>query len=78
MSVDAEVVVEPDRFLLQRVKVIGQEYRAVIHFHLSFAIWLDVSDLIGNRLVIAATHQLARYFAVSSTFSLWGTASFRC
>ena len=55
-------VVEPECFILQRVKVIGQEHRAVIHFQLSFAVRLEIPYLIGSRLIVTATHQLAAYF----------------
>ena len=34
----------------------------VIHFQFPFAVRLEVPYLIGSRLVIAATHQLAAYF----------------
>ena len=59
-------------FFLQRVKVIGQEHRAVIHFQLPFAVRLEVPDLIGSRLVIAATHQLAAYFGGFPDFQPFG------
>lgn len=55
-------VVEPECFFLQRVQVIGQKHRAVIHFQLSFAVWLEIAYLVGRMLVVAATHQLAAYF----------------
>ena len=65
-------VVEPECFFLQRVKVIEQKHRAVIHFQLSFAVRLEVPDLIGSRLVIAATHQLAAYFGGFLDFQPFG------
>lgn len=65
-------VIEPERFFLQWVKVIGQEHRAVIHFQLSFAVRLEVPDLIGSRLLIAATHQLAAYFCGFPDFQPFG------
>ena len=65
-------VVEPERFFLQRVQVTGQEHRAVIHFQLPFAIRLEVPDLIGSRLVIAVTHQLAAYFSGFPNFQFLG------
>lgn len=65
-------VVEPERFFLQRVKVIGQEHRAVIHFQLPFAVRLEVPYLIGSRLVIAATHQSAAYFGGFPDFQPFG------
>ena len=37
-------VVEPECLFLQRVKVIGQEHRAVVHFQLPFAVRLEVPD----------------------------------
>ena len=65
-------VVEPECFFLQRVKVIGQEHRAVIHFQLPFAVRLEIAYLIGGRLVIAATHQLAAYFGGFTNFQFLG------
>ena len=65
-------VVEPERFFLQRVEVIGQEHRAVIHFQLPFAVRLEIPYLIGSRLVIAATHQLAAYFGGFPDFQPFG------
>lgn len=65
-------VVEPECFFLQRVKVIGQEHRAVIHFQLPFAVRLEVPYLIGSRLVVAATHQLATYFGGFPDFQPFG------
>jgi len=65
-------VVEPECFILQRVKVIGQEHRAVIHFQLPFTVRLKIPDLIGSRLVIAATHQLAAYFGGFPDFQPFG------
>ena len=65
-------VVEPERFFLQRVQVIGQEHRAVIHFQLPFAVRLEIAYLIGGRLVIAATHQLAAYFGGFTDFQFLG------
>mgnify|MGYP001753038495 CR=1 FL=1 len=61
-------VVEPERFFLQRVKVIGQEHRTVIHFQLSFTVRLEIAYLVGRRLVVAATHQLAAYFGCINPF----------
>lgn len=61
-------VVEPERFFLQRVQVIGQKHRAVIHFQLSFAVWLEIAYLVGRMLVVAATHQLAAYFGCINPF----------
>lgn len=49
-----------------------QEHCAVIHFQLSFAIRLKIPDLIGSRLVIAATHQLAAYFGGFPDFQPFG------
>lgn len=43
-------VVEPERFFLQRVQVIGQEHRTVIHFQLTFAVRLEIAYLVGRRL----------------------------
>lgn len=65
-------VVEPECFFFQRVKVIGLEHRAVIHFQLPFAVRLEVPDLIGSRLVIAATHQLTAYFGCFPDFQPFG------
>ena len=65
-------VVEPECFFLQREKVIGQEHCAVIHFQLPFAVWLEIAYLIGSRLVIAATHQLAAYFGSFPDFQFLG------
>ena len=65
-------VVEPECFFLQRVQVIGQEHRTVIHFQLPFAVRLEVPYLIGSRLVIAATHQLAAYFGGFPDFQPFG------
>ena len=65
-------VVEPERFFLQRVEVIGQEHRAVIHFQLPFAVRLEIPYLIGSRLVIAATHQSAAYFGGFPDFQPFG------
>lgn len=42
-------VVEPECFFLQRVQVIGQEHRTVIHFQLSFAVRLEIAYLVGRR-----------------------------
>lgn len=65
-------VVEPECFFLQRVKVIEQKHRAVIHFQLSFAVRLEIPYLIGSRLVIAATHQSAAYFGGFPDFQPFG------
>ena len=65
-------VVEPERFFLQRVKVIGQEHRAVIHFQLPFAVRLEVPYLIGSRLIVTLTHQLAAYFSGFPDFQPFG------
>lgn len=65
-------VVEPELFFLQRVQVIGQEHRAVIHFQLPFAVQLKVPYLIGSRLVIATTHQLVAYFGGFPDFQPFG------
>jgi len=65
-------IVEPERFFLQRVKVIGQKHRAVIHFQLPFAVRLEIPYLIGSRLVIATTHQLAAYFGGFPDFQPFG------
>lgn len=65
-------VVEPERFFLQRVKVIGQEHRTVIHFQFSFAVRLEIAYLVGRRLVVAATHQLAAYFGCFPDFQPFG------
>ena len=56
-------VVEPECFFLQRVKVIGQEHRAVVHFQLPFAVRLEVPYPIGSRLIVTLTPQLAAYFS---------------
>ena len=49
-----------------------QEHRAVIHFQLPFAVRLEISYLIGSRLVVAATHQLAAYFGGFPDFQPFG------
>jgi len=65
-------VVEPERFFLKRVQVIGQEHRTVIHFQLSFAVRLEIAYLVGRRLIIAATYQLAAYFGCFAHFQFLG------
>lgn len=65
-------VVEPECFFLQRVQVIGQKHRAVIHFQLSFAVRLEIAYLVGRRLVVTATHQLAAYFGGFPDFQPFG------
>ncbi len=71
-------VIELERFFLQQVQVIGHEYHAVIHFQLPFAVRLEVPYLIGSRLVIAVTHQLAAYFGGFTYFQPFGyLAAFR-
>lgn len=65
-------VVEPERFFLQRVQVIRQKHRTVIHFQLSFAVRLEIAYLVGRRLVVAATHQLAAYFCCFTHFQFLG------
>ena len=65
-------VVEPERFFLQRVQIIGEEHRTVIHFQLSFAVRLEIAYLVGRRLVVAATHQLAAYFGCFAHFQFLG------
>ena len=55
-------VVEPEGLFFQRVQVVGQEHRAVVHFQLSFAVRLEIAYLVGGRLVITAPHQLAADF----------------
>lgn len=65
-------VVEPERFFLQRVQVIGQEHRTVIHFQLSFTVRLEIAYLVGRRLVATATHQLAAYFGGFPDFQPFG------
>ena len=52
-------VVEPECFFLQRVKVIGQEHRAVVLFQLPFAVRLEVPCPKGRRLIVALTSLLA-------------------
>lgn len=65
-------VVEPERFILQRVQVIGQEHRTIIHFQLSFTVRLELAYLVDRRLVVAATHQLAAYFGCFAHFQFLG------
>lgn len=65
-------VVEPERFFFQRVQVIGQEHRTVIHFQLSFTVRLEIAYLVGRRLVVAATYQLAAYFGSFTHFQFLG------
>ena len=52
-------VVEPEGLFFQRVQVVGQEHRAVIHFQLPFAVRLEIAYLVGGRLVVTSPHQLA-------------------
>lgn len=65
-------IVEPECFFLQRVQVIGQEHRAVIHFQLSLAVRLEIAYLVGGRLVATAPHQLAAYFGGFPDFQFLG------
>lgn len=65
-------VVEPEGLFFQRVQVVGQEHRAVIHFQLSLAVRLEIAYLVGGRLVATAPHQLAADFGGFPDFQLLG------
>ena len=65
-------VVEPEGLFFQRVQVVGQEHRAVVHFQLSFAVRLEIAYLVGGRLVITAPHQLAADFGGFPDFQFLG------
>lgn len=65
-------IVEPEGLFLQRVQVVGQEYRAVVHFQLSLSVRLEIAYLVGGRLVATAPHQLAAYFGGFPDFQLLG------
>ena len=65
-------VVEPEGLFLQRVQVIGQEHRAVVHFQLSLSVRLEIAYLVGGRLVATAPHQLAAYFGGFPDFQFLG------
>ena len=65
-------IVEPEGLFLQRVQVVGQERRAVVHFQLSFTVRLEIAYLVGGRLVVTASHQLAAYFGGFPDFQFLG------
>ena len=59
-------------FFLKRVQIIRQEHRTVIHFQLSFAVRLEIAYLVGRKLVVATTYQLAAYFGCFTHFQFLG------
>ena len=65
-------VVEPEGLFFQRVQVVGQEHRAVVHFQLAFAVRLEITYLVGGRLVATASHQLAADFGCFTYFQFLG------
>ena len=65
-------VVKPEGLFFQRVQVVGQEHRAIVHFQLSLAVRLEIAYLVGGRLVVTAPHQLAADFGCFTHFQLLG------
>ena len=65
-------IVEPEGLFLQRVQVVGEEHRAVVHFQPALPVRLEIAYLVGGRLVVTATHQLAADFGGFPDFQLLG------
>lgn len=65
-------VVEPEILFFQRVQVVGQEHRAIVHFQLPLAVRLEIAYLVGGRLVVTAPHQLAADFRRFTHFQFLG------
>ena len=65
-------VVEPEGLFFQRVQVVGEEHRAIVHFQPALAVRLEIAYLVGGRLVITAPHQLAADFGGFPDFQFLG------
>ena len=50
------------RSLFPRVQVVGQEYRAIVHFQPAFPVRLGIAYLIGGRLGVTTSHRLPADF----------------
>lgn len=55
-------VVEPEHLPFERVAVVGQEHRTVVHAQLTFAVGLEVADRVPRLVVAACAFEFAPYF----------------